>query len=145
MPTFAHQLLKSLQFSPVRLLASLPELTLTSYDEGDVILQKGSSVQSWRCVLSGFVAASIQLDTGKLMPITVFSRHAWFGEQAMLSQQASLHDYSCLSPVEVIRMSKKCFDAAVQEEPNFVRHLIRRVAWEYQHQSEMLTLMRMSR
>lgn len=144
MPTFAHQLLKSLQFSPVRILASLPELTLTSYDEGDVILQKGSSVQSWRCVLSGFIAASIQLDTGKLLPITVFSRHAWFGEQALLSQQPSLHDHTCLSPVEVIGMSKNCFDGAVQDEPNFVRYLIRQVAWQSQQQSDMLTLMRMS-
>ena len=144
MSTFAHQLLKSLQFSSARTLASLPELTLTSYDEGDVILQKGSSVQSWHCVLSGLVAASIQLDTGKLLPISVFSRHAWFGEHALLSQQPSLHDHTCLSPVEVIGMSKKCFDAALQDEPNFVRHLIRQVAWQSQQQSDMLTLMRMS-
>lgn len=142
--TFAHKLLQSLQFSPSRTLASLPELTLTSYDEGEVILQKGYSVQSWHCVLSGYVAASIQLDTGKRLPINVFSRSAWFGEQALLSQQPSLHDYNCLSQVEVIGMSKKCFDAAVQEEPNFLRFLIRLVAWQSQQQAEMLTLMRMS-
>lgn len=144
MPTFAHQLLKSLHFNPSRTLARLSELTLTSYDEGDLILQKGSSVQSWHCVLSGFVAASIQLDTGKLLPITVLSRHAWFGEQALLSHQPSLHDYTCLSAVEVMVMSKQCFEAAVQDEPNFVRYLVRQVAWQSQQQFDMLTLMRMS-
>jgi CRP/FNR family cyclic AMP-dependent transcriptional regulator len=142
--TFAHQLLKSLQFGTAPSLANLPQLTLTSYDEGDVITEKGCSVQAWRCVLSGFVAASIQLDKGKRLPITVFSRNAWFGEQALLSQQPSLHDHICLSAVEVIGMDKKCFDAALENEPNFVRWLLRHVALQSQQQSEMLTLMRMS-
>jgi CRP/FNR family cyclic AMP-dependent transcriptional regulator len=143
LPTYAHHLLQSLQFSPARVLASLPDLTLTSYDEGDVILDKGRSVQSWHFVISGYVAASIQIDTGKRLPINMHGRNAWFGEQALLSKQPSLLDYTCLSQVEVIRMSKKCFDAAVQEEPDFVRFLVRLVAWQSHQQSEMLILMRM--
>ena len=121
----------------------MSDLTLRSYDEGDVILEKGRSVQSWHYVISGYVAASIQLDTGKRLPINMHGRDAWFGEQALLNKQPSHLDYTCMTPVEVVTMSKKCFHAAVLEEPDFVRFLALLVARQSHLHSEMLTLMRM--
>lgn len=144
MSTFAHQLLQCLQFSNARILASLSDLTLVSHDTGDVILQKGHSVRCWPFVISGYVAASLQLDNGKRLPINLYSRNNWFGEQALLSNQPSLHDYTCLSPVELLIMGKNCFNKALLEEPNFVRFLARHLARESLKNSEMLTLMRMS-
>lgn len=144
MSTFAHQLLQSLQFSNARILANLSALSLVSHDTGDVILQKGHSVRCWPFVISGYVAASLQLDSGKRLPIHLHARNNWFGEQALLSNQPSLHDYTCLSPVELIVMGKDCFAEALLEEPNFVRFLVRHLARESLKNSEMLTLMRMS-
>jgi CRP/FNR family cyclic AMP-dependent transcriptional regulator len=121
----------------------MSDLTLRSYGEGDVILNRGRSVQSWHYVISGYVAASIQLDTGKCLPINMHGRDAWFGEQALLNKQPSYFDYTCLTSVEVVTISKKCFDAAVLDEPDFVRFLALLVARQSRLHSEMLTLMRM--
>jgi CRP/FNR family cyclic AMP-dependent transcriptional regulator len=142
--TFAHQLLQSLQFSNARILASLSDLTLVSHNTGDLVLRQGHSVSCWQFVISGYVAASLQLDKEKRLPINLHPRNTWFGEQALLSNQPSLHDYSCLSPVEVLVMAKNCFDKAVLEEPDFVRFLVRHLARESLKNSERLTLMRMS-
>jgi CRP-like cAMP-binding protein len=141
--TFAHQLLQSLEFSNARILASLSDLSLMSYDTGDLILEKGHSVRSWQFVISGYVAASLQIDAGKRLPINLYSSNSWFGEQALLSYQPSLHDYSCLSPVELIVMDKHCFDKALLEEANFVRFLARHLAREAFKNSERLSLMRL--
>lgn len=143
MSTFAHQLLQSLAFSSARILASLSDLTLMSHDTGDLILEKGHSVRSWQFVISGYVAASLQIDAGKRLPINLYTRNSWFGEQALLSNQPCLHDYTCLSPVELIVMDRKCFDKALLEEANFVRFLARHLAREALKNSEMLTLMRL--
>lgn len=145
MSSFAQQLLRSLQFSQTRILASLSDLTLTSYDESALILSKGCSVPAWHYVISGYVSASVRLDNGKRLPITMQGRNTWFGEQALLYKQACLHDYTCLTAVEVISMSKKCFELAVLEEPDFLRFLIRQVAGQSGQQAEMLTLMRLGR
>jgi CRP-like cAMP-binding protein len=142
--TFERHLLQSLKFSNARILASLSDLRLVSYDIGDHILQKGHSVRSWQFVISGYVAASLQLDNGKRLPINLHARNTWFGEQALLSNQPSLHDYTCLSSVELLVMGKNCFDKALLEEPDFVNFLARHLARESLKNTEMLTLMRMS-
>jgi CRP/FNR family cyclic AMP-dependent transcriptional regulator len=142
--TFAQQLLQSLKFSNARILASLSDLTLMSYDIGDLILQKGHSIHSWQFVISGYVAASQQLHNGKHLQINLHAQNTWFGEQALLSHQPSLHDYTCLSPVELLVMGKNCFTKALLEEPDFVRFLAQHLARESLKNSEMLTLMRMS-
>lgn len=145
MSSFGHKLLRSVQFSQTRILASLSDLTLTSYDDEDVILSNGHSVPAWHFIISGYVSASVLLDSGKKLPIKLHGRNTWFGEQALLYKQPCLHNYTCLTAVEVITMSKKCFDLAVIEEPDFVRFLIHLVAGQSVQQSEMLTLMRLGR
>jgi CRP/FNR family cyclic AMP-dependent transcriptional regulator len=142
--SFAQQLLQSLEFSNSRVLASLCELNLTSYEKGEVIFKKGASVQTWACVISGYVAASANLDKGKHLPIRIYGGNAWIGEQALLSNQPCLLDYICLTQVEVIGMSKKCFDSAFLEEANFVRLLTRLVTGQLNQESEMRVLMRMN-
>ncbi len=144
MSTFERQLLQSLKFSNSRILASLSDLKLMSYDVGDLILQKGHSVRSWQFVISGYVVASLKLDSGKRLAIHLLARNTWFGEQSLLNNQPSLHDYTCLSPVELLVMGKNCFDKALLEEPDFVSFLARHLARETLKTSEMLTLMRMS-
>lgn len=145
MSSFGQKLLRSLQFSQTRILASLSSLTLKSYDEGAVILSKGHSVPEWHFVISGFVSASELLESGKQQPIMLQGRNTWFGEQSLLHKQPCLLNYISLTSVELITLSKKCFDLAVLEEPDFVRFLIRLVAGQSVQQSEMLTLMRLGR
>lgn len=143
MSNYAYRLLKKISFSERRILDALPRLSIRSFDAGDVIWGKGLPVQSWYCVMSGYVAASVPLDKGGQMPVSVLGQHAWFGEQALLSQQPSALDYSCLTSVEVIGMDKSLLEAAFAQEPDFVRFLVGLVTWRVQQQSEMLMLMRL--
>ncbi len=143
MSTYTQRLLEAVQFSNARILALLPHLTFSSFDEGDVICAKGCSLQSWTCVISGFVAASIPLDRGRPLPVHLHGHNDWFGELSLLSKQPSHYEYTCLTPVEVIGMGKKHFDTAISDEPDFVRFLARHMAWRAQQQSEMLMVMRL--
>lgn len=143
MSNYAYRLLKKISFSERRIMDVLPRLHIRSFDAGDVIWGKGLPVQSWFCVMSGYVAASVPLEKGGQMPVSVLGQHAWFGEQALLSQQPSPMDYSCLTSVEVIGMDKKLLEAAFAQEPDFVRFLVGLVTWRVQQQSEMLMLMRL--
>lgn len=143
MSNYAYRLLKKINFSERRILDVLPRLNIRSYDAGDVIWGKGLPVQSWFCVMSGYVAASVPLERGGQMPVSILGQHAWFGEQSLLSQQPSAMDYSCLTPVEVIGMDKSLLQAAFAQEPDFVRYLVGLVTWRVQQQSEMLMLMRL--
>lgn len=143
MSNYAYRLLKKINFSERRIMDVLPRLSIRSFDAGDVIWGKGLPVQSWYCVMSGYVAASVPLEAGGHMPVHVLGQHAWFGEQSLLSQQASAMDYSCLTPVEVIGMDKAVMESAFAQEPDFVRFLVGLVTWRVQQQSEMLMLMRL--
>ena len=141
--TYAHQLLESLQFSKSRILSTLPCLSLLSFDEGDAVLDKGCSVQFWSCVISGYVAASVPLDTGKRLPVHLYGPNEWFGEQPLMMKQPSDFEYTCMTGVEVIVMSKQCFDSAMCQEPKFGRFLCGLVAWRAQQQAEKLVWMRL--
>jgi len=141
--TYAHRLLQKIQFSKTRILGVIPHLTLTSFDTGEAIWNKGHSVQSWNCVMTGYVAASIPIAGGKPLPVHIYGPMTWFGEQPLLNKQPTQFEYNCLTAVEVIGMSKKYFDSAVLEEPDFVRYIATLLAWRAQQQSEMLMLMRL--
>ena len=143
MSTYTQRLLEAVQFSKARIFALLPHMTFASFDEGDVICSKGSSLQSWTCVISGFVAASIPLDKGRPLPIHLYGQNTWFGELSLVSKQPSHYEYTCLTQVEVIGIGKKYFDTAILDEPDFVRFLARMMAWRSQQQSEMLMVMRL--
>jgi len=93
--------------------------------------------------MTGYVAASIPINGGKPLPVHIYGPMAWFGEQPLINKQPTHFEYTCLTPVEVIGMSKKCFDSAILEEPDFVRYISTLMAWRVQQQSEMLMLMRL--
>ncbi len=143
MSNYAYRLLKKLSFSERRILEVLPRMSIRSFDAGDVIWEKGAPVQSWYCVMSGYVAASVPLDSAGRMPVHIFGQHAWFGEQSILSGSTSAMEYGCLTPVEVIGMDKAQLESAFAYEPDFVRFLVRLVTWRVQQHSEMLMLMRL--
>lgn len=143
MSTYTYRLLKKINFSDRRILEVLPRMSIRSFEPGDVIWGKGLPVQSWYCVMSGYVAVSVPLEAGGQMPVQILGQHAWFGEQALLSQQPSAMDYRCLTPVEVIGMDKSQLESAFSHEPDFVRFLVGLVTWRVQQQSEMLMLMRL--
>lgn len=143
MSSYAYSLLKKINFSERRILNVLPRLSIRSFDAGQVIWGKGRPVQSWYCVMSGYVAASVPLEAGGQLPVHVLGQQAWFGEQSLLSQQPSAMDYRCLTPVEVIGMDKSLLDEAFSQEPDFVRFLVGLATWRVQQQSEMLMLMRL--
>jgi CRP/FNR family cyclic AMP-dependent transcriptional regulator len=143
MSNYAYRLLKKLNFSERRILDVLPRMSIRSFDAGDVIWEKGSPVQSWYCVMSGYVAASVPLDSAGRMPVHIFGQHTWFGEQSILSRSTSAMEYGCLTPVEVIGMDKIHLEAAFACEPDFVRFLVGLVTWRVQQHSEMLMLMRL--
>lgn len=128
---------------PIYCRQVLPRLSIRSFDAGDVIWGKGSPVQSWYCVMSGYVAASVPLDSAGRMPVHIFGQHTWFGEQSILSGSNSAMEYGCLTPVEVIGMDKAQLEAAFAHEPDFVRFLVGLVSWRVQQHSEMLMLMRL--
>jgi CRP/FNR family cyclic AMP-dependent transcriptional regulator len=143
MSTYAYRLLKNLCFSERRIRDVLPRLSIRSFEAGDVIWSKGLPVQSWYCVMSGYVAASVPLENGAQLPIHVFGQHSWFGEQSLLSEQPAYMAYSCLTPVEVIGMDKAQLAAAFDDEPEFVRFLVSLVTRRVHQHSEMLMLMRL--
>jgi CRP/FNR family cyclic AMP-dependent transcriptional regulator len=136
-------LLRDIQFSNQRILSTLPDLILTSFDEGEVIWRKGRSVQSWNYIVAGYVATSIPIDEGRPLPLQIFGPQAWFGEQPLINKQATHFEYTCLTPVEVIGMRKKSFDSAIAEEPDFMHYIAKLIAGRSQQQSEMLMLMRL--
>ncbi len=143
MSTYAQRLLKDIQFSKTRLLGVLPHLTLTSFEVGESLWNKGHSVQSWGCIVTGYVAASTPIKGGKNLPVHIYGPQAWIGEQPLLNKQPTQFEYTCLTPVDVIGIPKKYFDQAILEEPDFVRFIATHLAWRAQQQSEMLMLMRL--
>ena len=106
-------------------------------------MEKGCSVPFWSCVISGYVAASVPLKTGKRLLLHLYGPNEWFGEQPLMTKQPSQFEYTCLSGVEVIAMSKQGFDSAMYQEPKFSRFLCGLVAWRAQQQAEKLMWMRL--
>jgi CRP-like cAMP-binding protein len=142
-PTYARQLLEDLHFSQSRILSTLPNLSLLSFDAGDAVLYKSCSVGFWCCIISGYVAASVPLDTGKRLPIQLFGQNEWFGEQPLITKQPSAHEYTCMTAVELITMPKNCFDSARHQDVNFGHFLSALVAWRGQQQDEKMVWMRL--
>ncbi len=143
MLTYSQKLLRGLHLSDSRILTVLPLLTLKSFETGDVILEKDCSVNSWSCVVSGFVAASVQLESGKRLPVHIFGQDEWFGEQSLLTNQSCHFDYTSLTPVELIAMPRSCFDKALLDDQAFAQFLLSLVAYRAQQHGDMLTLMRL--
>ncbi len=141
MTTYSQHLLSSIRFSHARVMSALPLLNLMSFEIGDVILQKDYSVDYWHHVIVGFVGATVPIVNGKRLPVHIYGQNEWFGEQSLLTKQASHFEYACLTPVELISMPKNCFNAALTGESNFVHLLAELVALRAQQHGGMLTLM----
>jgi CRP/FNR family cyclic AMP-dependent transcriptional regulator len=142
MLNYYQQLLKNIHFSHDLSAFVLPHLKLSSFEVGDVILEKDCSVHSWQYVISGYVAATVPLDTRKRLPIHIYGLNEWFGEQSILTKLPSHFEYISITPVELISMPKKCFDKALLEDPRFLHFLLGLVAYRAKQSSDMLTLMR---
>jgi CRP-like cAMP-binding protein len=141
LPTYDQQVLKNIRFSQTQIISSVPQLSLMSLDETDVILEKNCAVQHWHHVVSGYVAATVPLLTGRRLPVHVYGQGEWFGEQALLTKQPSHFEFACLTPVELVSLPKKCFDAAMSENSNFVCFLAELLAFRAQQHGDMLALM----
>ena len=139
---YSQQLLKGMRLSEARIRHVQPMLTIRSFDEGALIWARGRSVQVWNCVMTGYVAAAMPVLRGGRMPLHLYGPHAWFGEQALLDDQPSDLDYICLTPVEVIGMSRACVQETMREEPDFSDALLQLMARCARQHTAMLAVMR---
>ncbi len=142
MSNYALQLLREIRLSEARIRHVLPLLAIRSFDEGTLIWAKGRSVQSWNCVMTGYVAAAVPVQRSGRIPLHLYGPHAWFGEQALLDGQPNCLDYICLTPVEVIGMSWPCVQEAMREEPDFSGALLQLMSRRARQQTAMLAMMR---
>ena len=139
---YAQQLLRGVGLSEARIRHVLPQLAIRSFDEGALIWAKGRNVQAWNCVMTGFVAGAVPVQRGGRMLLHVYGPDAWFGEQALMDGQPSDLDYICLTPVEVICMSRPGLQAAMREEPDFSGALLQQMSWRARQHTGMLAMMR---
>jgi len=139
---YAQQLLQNMRLSEARIRHVQPLLTIRSFDEGALIWARGRSVQAWNCVMTGYVAAAMPLQCGRRMPLHLYGPQAWFGEQVLLDGQPSDLDYICLTPVEVIGMSRTCLQETMREEPDFSAALLQLMARRARQHTAMLAIMR---
>jgi CRP-like cAMP-binding protein len=139
---YAQQLLQGMRLSEARIRHVRLLLTIRSFDEGALIWARGRSVQAWNCIITGYVAAGIPEQRGGRMPLHLFGPDAWFGEQALLDGQPSDLDYICLTPVEVIGMSRTCLQETMREEPDFSAALLQLMARHARQHTAMLAMMR---
>jgi CRP-like cAMP-binding protein len=145
---YSQQLLQGMGLSEARIRCVRPLLTIRSFDEGALIWARGRSVQTWNCVMTGYVAAAmplqrdcrVALQRGGKMPLHLYGPHAWFGEPALVDGQPSDLDYFCMTPVEVIGMSQACMQESMREEPDFSDTVLKMMAWRARQHTAMLAV-----
>ncbi len=117
-------------------------IKISSFEDGQVIWSKGSKIDSWRFIITGLVAASVESTSGLLMPISIYGEGSWFGEQSIINRKTSYADFVCLSSTEVMSISSEIVLELMETQPTFALYLTRLMAWRVQKTSEMLMLMK---
>ena len=139
---FKYQQLRNVGISHEKALQLACVVKIASYDEGHVISRKGSRPDAWKFIISGLVAESVDSAQGTLMPISIYSEGAWFGEQSIINRNPSYADFVCISATEVMSISSEVILDLMNAQPAFVMYLSRLMAWRAQQTAEMLTLIK---
>ena len=140
---FKYQQLRNVGISHERALQLASAIKITSYDEGQTIYLKGAKPDAWKYIISGLVAESVESPQGGgLMPISIYSEGAWFGEQPIINRTTSYADFMCISSTEVMSISNDDVLDLMTTQPSFVMYLTKLMAWRAQQTSEMLTLIK---
>jgi len=139
---FKYQQLRNVGISHDKALQIAASAKVSSYDEGQVIYVRGSRPDAWKFIISGLVAESVDSPQGALMPISIYSEGAWFGEQSIINRNPSFADFVCISSTEVMSVSSDAVHELMTAQPAFVLYLTRLMAWRAQQTSEMLTLIK---
>jgi CRP-like cAMP-binding protein len=139
---FKYQQLRNVGISQEKALQMAAFIKISSFEEGQVIWSKGSKIDSWRFIITGLVAASIESPSGLLMPISIYGEGSWFGEQSIINRKTSYADFVCLASTEVMSISGEIVVELMETQPTFALYLTRLMAWRVQKTSEMLMLMK---
>lgn len=105
---FKYQQLRNVGISQDKALQMAAFIRISSFEEGQVIWSKGSKIDSWKFIISGLVAASIESTSGMLMPISIYGEGSWFGEQSIINKKTSYADFVCLASTVTGRYSPSC-------------------------------------
>ncbi len=119
------------------------DISVRSFDAGDVIWAKGSMISAWHFIIHGLVSAAIPTANSDATPISMYGDGAWFGEQTIINRKPSYASYVCLVPTEVLSMPAERFDQLFLEDAMFARFVAKLVAWRVQKISETLMLMKL--
>ena len=138
-----YQALKSLGLPDQRVERMLVAAKSESFCVDQVVWPKGASLQPWSHLLSGIVCACVPDADGGFNPVSIYGPGAWFGEEAILTGQASAVEYVCLTPAHVVMIPLTEAQKAFACDAEFSRYIARLVHWRSQQQTEMLSLMRM--
>ena len=139
---FKYQQLRNVGISQEKAMQLAAFIKISSFEDGQVIWSKGSRIDSWRFIITGLVAASVESPSGLLMPISIYGEGSWFGEQSIINRKTSYADFVCLSSTEVMSISSEIVLELMETQPTFALYLTRLMAWRVQKTSEMLMLMK---
>lgn len=139
---FKYQQLRNVGISQEKALQMAAFIKISSFEEGDVVWSKGSKIDSWRFIITGLVAASLESPQGSMMPISIYGEGSWFGEQSIINRKTSYSDFVCLAPTEFMSISGDIVLELMETQPAFALYLTRLMAWRVQKTSEMLMLMK---
>jgi CRP-like cAMP-binding protein len=142
MSIYAYQALKGLGLSEPRVLRLLPVVRSKTFEIDDIIWSKGDLQQPWSHVVTGLMSASLPEQDGGSTPVNIYGPGTWFGEAAILNNQASQLEYVCLAPLRVLSFPLSDAQDAFENEPEFSRYVARLISWRDQQHSEMLALMK---
>lgn len=141
MSTKAYQLLKSASLSDERAVRMLQVAQSETFAVDQVIWPKGASLQPWTFIISGLVCAGIPDADGGHKPVNIYGADTCFGEDSLLTGQASQVQYVSLTPVRVLCIPYAEALDAFEQDAQFSRYMARLVVWREQHHVEMLSLM----
>lgn len=137
-----YQVLKSIGLSDQRVTRMLLGARSQVFVVDQVVWPKGASLQPWTHISTGLVCACVPDADGGFNPVNIYGPGAWFGEAAILNQQASAVEYVCLTPARVVEIPLTEALNAFESEAEFSRYIARLVTWRSQQHAEMLSLMR---
>lgn len=144
MSTLFFDVLSDLGISQNLIPATARRMSVASYDEGQVIWQCGQEIDRWLWILSGIVVGAVPADDDGLgLPIMVYGRSTWFGEQSILTGNATQLEFKCLSDVEVVSIPSDLLLELASQDAALSGFLARLSAWRGQKQSDSLVVMRL--
>jgi glutaminase len=106
-------------------------LCRVTFHAGDMVLKRGEPPDNMYLLMKGEVSTSVQLPSGKLKRLSLFSAGAIFGEMAFIDQLPRSADVRADTDVECYALSREHFDCLSQADPdlraslleNLVRHI----------------------